>query len=419
MKLFLTAPLLALLAPLRDAHARLGQEGDTCTDDNDCEEIQGLYCEAITNTCLYHNRNYHWVACGGGIEQMNFCSGELGEGNFMRLAADTEEHEIRCCTTIMVDGVFTCQGSTVCYEAGTYSDAETICSSRDRRVCTMDEVKSGCVAGTGCDYDLQLIWTSRQFPCGTEDQDCRLEALEDKLATLEAKNDALQAVVDTLVPPQCAAYNTTQQMHACLSMVRARDKVEVFSELIEEWLGMYGNPNPLGWHCFTSDDGDVESQCQNTNTGLATCCDGEYACDDLNGILCIDGDAGSGACNGFGACYQAGNTDMPVLVHPGSCAAEYACYNATGVLGEGSCTEYVSCIHASGDIGSGSCTAHASCLSATADIPAGSCTARYACYKATSNDIPTDGGTCSTCCECSTDVAYCGSGTNSTVCAFA
>ena len=41
-----------------------------------------------------------------------------------------------------------------------FDAAEALCESMGARLCTKAEVEGGCVAGTGCSYDDELIWTS-------------------------------------------------------------------------------------------------------------------------------------------------------------------------------------------------------------------------------------------------------------------
>ena len=52
-----------------------------------------------------------------------------------------------------------------CVHAATYDQAVAMCAADGARLCTVEEMEAGCTMGTGCDHDVDMIWTSE--PCGT------------------------------------------------------------------------------------------------------------------------------------------------------------------------------------------------------------------------------------------------------------
>jgi len=109
-----------------------------------------------------------------------------------RLGANDEIHAIRCCsdtdiphfmkktdncwgtsyynqpewtqvTTEMDPGYTSGSPDSTIQEGcmrGTWSEANDQCAAWGGRLCTRDELADGCTAGTGCWFDLHLVWTS-------------------------------------------------------------------------------------------------------------------------------------------------------------------------------------------------------------------------------------------------------------------
>ena len=51
-------------------------------------------------------------------------------------------------------------GSWECSLDKTFAEAEAICQTAGARLCTVAEIGDGCTAGTGCKFDLKLVWAS-------------------------------------------------------------------------------------------------------------------------------------------------------------------------------------------------------------------------------------------------------------------
>ena len=45
-----------------------------------------------------------------------------------------------------------------CARDKTFSEAEAICQAAGARLCTATELLYGCAAGTGCQFDSELVW---------------------------------------------------------------------------------------------------------------------------------------------------------------------------------------------------------------------------------------------------------------------
>ena len=84
-----------------------------------------------------------------------------------------DQHVVRCCTEntalnwsdkcLTIEGVF---GTTPneCYMYKTFSEAMKICSSYDGgRLCSGEEMKDKCTAGTGCAANAKLAWGCTVF----------------------------------------------------------------------------------------------------------------------------------------------------------------------------------------------------------------------------------------------------------------
>ena len=84
-----------------------------------------------------------------------------------------EEHVVRCCTQntelnwfdkcLTIEGVFG-QTPNECYTNKTFIQAMQICSSYDGgRLCSGEELKDKCTAGTGCGANTKLAWGCTSF----------------------------------------------------------------------------------------------------------------------------------------------------------------------------------------------------------------------------------------------------------------
>ena len=45
-----------------------------------------------------------------------------------------------------------------CSRDKTFAEAKAICEAAGARLCTAAELAAGCTAGTGCQFDFELIW---------------------------------------------------------------------------------------------------------------------------------------------------------------------------------------------------------------------------------------------------------------------
>ena len=51
-----------------------------------------------------------------------------------------------------------------CAQDKTFPEAEAICQAAGARLCTADELEGGCTAGTGCQFDFELVWGTSSPP---------------------------------------------------------------------------------------------------------------------------------------------------------------------------------------------------------------------------------------------------------------
>ena len=104
----------------------------------------------------------HWVVCGKDSHTNHTCT------ESMTVARDGELHGVRCCSDTSMDYWAKwdgCPWSTselegVCYRDNNYESAWTICASVGARLCSKSELEDSCSAGTGCELDGELIWSS-------------------------------------------------------------------------------------------------------------------------------------------------------------------------------------------------------------------------------------------------------------------
>eukprot|EP00929_Paragymnodinium_shiwhaense_P083388 TRINITY_DN44406_c0_g1_i1.p1 TRINITY_DN44406_c0_g1~~TRINITY_DN44406_c0_g1_i1.p1 ORF type:complete len:391 (-),score=56.98 TRINITY_DN44406_c0_g1_i1:409-1581(-) len=69
----------------------------------------------------------------------------------------TELAHVRCCS---LDGTDCLSKHSACRARGTFEDAEELCKSLGRRLCSQAELESNLCCGTGCGMDNELVWTS-------------------------------------------------------------------------------------------------------------------------------------------------------------------------------------------------------------------------------------------------------------------
>eukprot|EP01052_Picozoa_sp_SAG31_P002559 SAG31_NODE_91_length_26366_cov_6.792211_7_plen_192_part_00 len=88
-----------------------------------------------------------------------------------RCAELSEQHEVGCCADSEVEGyAHPCADRPVwgerdahgmaCNNGATYAEAVEFCRAMGGRLCTAEEMEAGCTAGTGCEHDWDLLWTS-------------------------------------------------------------------------------------------------------------------------------------------------------------------------------------------------------------------------------------------------------------------
>ena len=77
--------------------------------------------------------------------------------------------QVRCCSNVKLSTAwgYTRSGCAVwgasnadwpCLSDKTFSQAEAICQGVGARLCTAAELVAGCTAGTGCQFDFELVW---------------------------------------------------------------------------------------------------------------------------------------------------------------------------------------------------------------------------------------------------------------------
>lgn len=84
--------------------------------------------------------------------------------------------------------------SPTCF-SGTFSEARQICAANGARLCTVQEVQTGEPAGSGCNYDLRVVWTGN---------DCTSDGSQ--AWALNGKG---------LTAPTCLLKNTTLPVRCC------------------------------------------------------------------------------------------------------------------------------------------------------------------------------------------------------------
>jgi len=93
------------------------------------------------------------------------CGNQSCDEGLLSTAHESEEHEIRCCSDTAVSGYkkkASCSvwATSLDCQVNTHSYAVDLCENAGARLCTIDELTSGCTAGAGCRFDFELIWSS-------------------------------------------------------------------------------------------------------------------------------------------------------------------------------------------------------------------------------------------------------------------
>ena len=87
------------------------------------------------------------------------------------LTAPPTPGQVRCCSDVKLSPAWGSRrsGCSVwgesnagwpCTRDKTFAEAEAICQAAGARLCTRDELVSGCTAGTGCGFDFELNWAT-------------------------------------------------------------------------------------------------------------------------------------------------------------------------------------------------------------------------------------------------------------------
>jgi hypothetical protein len=149
-----------------DAHCK--KDGARlCTKDelaNDCTSGSGCNHDVdmiwsstpVTKCACECSAKQHHVVCGA----TNVCK------NAPKVAADTEKHEVRCCSDKQHKGyiknaqcsVWAESDIPTCIHAATWAQADAHCKKDGARLCTKDELANDCTRGSGCNHDADMIW---------------------------------------------------------------------------------------------------------------------------------------------------------------------------------------------------------------------------------------------------------------------
>mmetsp|Transcript_30566 Transcript_30566/g.71584 ORF Transcript_30566/g.71584 Transcript_30566/m.71584 type:complete len:1742 (-) Transcript_30566:198-5423(-) len=106
-----------------------------------------------------------WLTCG----RRDKCTELHGAAARMEDPLEGNVHELRCCSDEPLAGWRQEVGCSVwaqsnftdvgCSGAITYAEAEIKCSAVGGRLCEKSELVNNCAISTGCDYDVEMIWT--------------------------------------------------------------------------------------------------------------------------------------------------------------------------------------------------------------------------------------------------------------------
>ena len=90
-----------------------------------------------------------------------------------------------------------------------WAKAKARCESDGTRLCTSDEVRRGCVLGTGCNFEVQQVWTSGDALRGTplEIKGSPVQLLVSAVNNVSASRTTAERGV--LAPGQTSTYRST------------------------------------------------------------------------------------------------------------------------------------------------------------------------------------------------------------------
>jgi hypothetical protein len=120
-------------------------------------------CSILTQGVIYDNTGY--MLAQGKVSAL--CS-ESGGDCETQSSVLNNKHAVRCCSSTERTGsswTQTCTGIWAASDLGgcqwkKYNSARDFCESKNARLCTKDELEDDCAAGTGCDWDEFLTWSS-------------------------------------------------------------------------------------------------------------------------------------------------------------------------------------------------------------------------------------------------------------------
>jgi len=125
-----------------------------------------------TGSGCNHDRDHVWTSTPWVEEGEHYtaCQGVGSCDQAAALEGDYEDHEVTCCADSNLgtgweqkSGCSNWAEANIdgrCYHAETYSAAEFICARTGGRLCTMDELLSGCAKGVGCGHNNDRVWSS-------------------------------------------------------------------------------------------------------------------------------------------------------------------------------------------------------------------------------------------------------------------
>ena len=76
----------------------------------------------------------------------------------------------------------------------TFAEAEAICRAAGARLCTTEELVDGCAAGTGCNFDFELVWGVPSPPVPPMPVECGRAGVCAEAAGLSRDPDELHEV---------------------------------------------------------------------------------------------------------------------------------------------------------------------------------------------------------------------------------
>ena len=142
-----------------------GNGGRLCTKEE-------LMADCTRGSGCSHDFDLIWSSTDGSEELGYLGCGRVGRCSpALALASVESLHEVRCCSDTATTGwpqVCSTIGNVwgesnigeICYHSETRQSAANICAAEGGRLCTMQELEDNCTAGTGCNHDNDLVWTS-------------------------------------------------------------------------------------------------------------------------------------------------------------------------------------------------------------------------------------------------------------------